>query len=326
MSLPDEPFEQWLAQAAGRLAQRLPTQATTPGFYLHFGADYPLPGLFDSPPNTIPLDDLLPGLPQGPNLDGTPPALLAGLCHGVPVLAAIGNRRVAEGHGHRIPLFPTALAAFMGIRNHLFLDTAVSLSPDFKIGKWGMLTDFACDFSFSPLEGLHHLLPTPFPDLSQTLDQAQNAEVINALAEFGDPPRLCTYHGIPGFHLPTPAEANRARRDGGDFLGHDLVLHLILAHAWGCRVSALALAGLQLLPGSQIRSCREEMLETGRLCSPQLQRGLRKAIREMADAAQGYKVNLLPDADADELLRESIRQSATRSSPLKAFLKRRDTP
>ena len=46
----------------------------------------------------------------------------------------------------------------------------------------------------------------------------------------------------------------------------------------------------------------------------------------MADAAQGYKVNLLPDADADELLRESIRQSATRSSPLKAFLKRRDTP
>ena len=68
------------------------------------------------------------------------------------------------------------------------------------------------------------------------------------------------------------------------------------------------------------------MLETGRLCSPQLQRGLRKAIREMADAAQGYKVNLLPDADADELLRESIRQSATRSSPLKAFLKRRDTP
>ena len=59
MSLPDEPFEQWLAQAAGRLAQRLPTQATTPGFYLHFGADYP-------PPRRV-------GRPRTPTPAGPPP-------------------------------------------------------------------------------------------------------------------------------------------------------------------------------------------------------------------------------------------------------------
>ena len=319
----DADFPLLLQRAAQALTPPSP-QETPPDYYLHFGAEYTLRELFDQPPEFIPWTDLLPELPPDPNLDGAQPAFLVGRCQDVPVLAATGNRRVAEGFGHRMALFPTALAASLGIRNHLFLDTAVSLSPDFKTGKWGMLTDFISDFSFSPLEGLHGLLPTPCPNLSDALNQIQNAEVLNALAEYGDPPRLCTYHGLPGFQLPTAAEANRTRRDGGDFLGHDLVLHLILAHAWGCRVSALALAGIQLLPGTRSHFQREDMLETSRLCSRQLTQGLRRAIREMADAARGYGENLLPETDADELLRDSIRRSATRSSPLKAFLRPRE--
>ncbi len=316
----DAPFVSQLQGAAQALGSRFP-QGAPPHFYLHFGAEYALGELFDQPPEAIPWTDLLPDFPSDPNLDGAIPTFLAGLCLGVPVLASVGNRRVAEGFGHFPALFPTALAAYLGIPNHIFLDTAASLSPEFKIGKWGMLTDFVSDFSFSPLEGLHGLLPTVCPNLSDALSQIQNAEVLNALAEYGDPPRLCTYHGTPGFQLPTAAEANRIRRDGGDFLGHDLVLHLILAHAWGCRVSALALAGIQLLPGTRSLFRREDMLETSRLCSRQLTQGLRRAIRELDEAARGYGENFLPETDADELLRESIRRSATRSSPLKAFLR-----
>ncbi len=290
-------------------------------FYVHCGADYGMAGLFDEAPREFLLSELS-GEDGGLNLDGEEPRLLLGVVHGVPVAVASGVRRVAEGRGHLPALFPTALAARWGVRNHLFLDTAASLSPEFKAGKWGILSDFVSHFAFSPLEGLQGLLAHPWPDLSEALDQVQNSELVNALAEFGDPPRFCTVHGVPGFQLPTEAEAQRIRADGGDFLCHDLVLHVALSHAFGCRVSALVLAGVQLLPGRRSRFCREDLLETGKFCSKALRQGLRKAVREMADAVDGYGENVLPETDADELLRESIRRSATRSSPLKAFLKR----
>ncbi len=311
--------EQFRACLDGAL-RRLEGEAV-PMFYVHCGADYGMVGLFDDLPREYSISGLS-GEEGGLNLDGEEPRLLLGSVQGVPVMVSVGVRRVAEGRGHLPALFPTALAARWGVRNHLFLDSAASLSPEFKAGKWGILADFASHFAFSPLEGLQGLLAHPWPDLSEALDQVQNSELVNALAEFGEPPRFCVVHGVPGFQLPTEAEAQRIRADGGDFLCHDLVLHVALSHALGCRVSSLVLAGVQLLPGRRTRFTREDLLETGKFCAKALRQGLRKAIREMADAADGYGENVLPEADADELLRESIRRSATRSSPLKAFLKR----
>ncbi len=320
MALETQTFLDKVATAAQRLRQELP-QDFQGLFYLHFGADYAMGGFFEDVVAEIPLWKLSEDLPDTRNLDGEEVVLRAGHCNGVPVLAACGARRVAEGYGPLAALFPTALAWAMGAKNHIFLDTAVSLHSDLKAGKWGMLTDFVNDFAFSPLEGLHQQVPNPYPNLSETLDQIQNSELINALAEFGDSPKLCTYHGVPGFHLPTVAEARHAREAGAEFLGHDLVLHLILAHALSCRVSALVLAGAQILPGAIPHFTRQEMLETGVFCSKQLKQGLRKALREMEDALEGYGENLLPEADVEELLRAKIQQCATRSSPLKAFLR-----
>lgn len=320
MTLEHGTFRKVLAQAEEVLKDRLP-EWRTPSFFLHFGAKYEMRGLFDDTPTEFPLHCLSDDLADRPNLDGETACLQYGLCDGVPILAAIGTRRLAEGDGLLSVLFPTALAATIGVKNHIFLDTALSLTPEIKAGKWGMLTDFVNGFAFSPLDGLQELMATTFPNLTETLDQVQNSEVINAIAEFGDAPILCTYHGLPGFHLPTPAEANRIRENGSDFLGHDMVLHLILSHAMGCRVSALVLAGAQILPSARPRITREDMLETGVFCSKQLRQGLRKAIREMEDAADGYAENLLPDTDADELIHASIKSSATRSSPLKSFLR-----
>lgn len=321
MSFDTSTYNEALADAASILACRLPS-AERPFFYLHLGAEYDLAGFFDAPPAEIPLHELSPSLPRARTLDGEEARLLAGRIEGVPVLASAGARRVADGHGALAALFPTALASIMGVKNHIFLDTAISLVSEFKAGRWGMLADFVSDFSFSPLEGLHGMLDKPFPDLAHTLDQSQNSEILNAMADFGEPPRLCIYHGIPGFHLPTSAEAARSRAIGADFLGHDLVLHVILSHALGCHVSALVLAGVQLLPGFPRSFTRDEMRETGLFCSGQLRQGLRRAILEVRRASEGYAENILPESDADEVLCRNIKLSATRSSPLKAFLRR----
>ena len=221
-------------------------------------------------------------------------------------------------------LFPTAVAEELGARRHIYVDTAISLDPELKAGKWGMLTDFINGYALSPLDGLHGLLEKPYPDLTDVFSQHQNSEIINALAEFGPPPRLCTFYGHPGFHACTRAEARLARNAGAELIGHDLVLHLIFSHALGCRVSALLLAGAQLLPDGGAPVRREEMRGTGHFCSAQLVNGLRKALAELDRETEMPELLSTTDDDVDEFLTASIKQCATRSSPLKAFLKRPD--
>ena len=321
MALLLQAFQGQVASAADVLRSRVTCQHV-PHYYLHFAGQYDLKGLFDETPETIPLAQLSSEVTPTSNLDGLEPSLLLGNCNGVSILAATGIRQTAEGLGMLEALFPTALAARAGVQNHIFLDTAVSLQSDWKAGQWGMLSDFINGYAFSPLDGLQGMLRHSFPNLSEVFSQVQNSEIINALAASGDAPKLCTYYGMPGLQLPTAAEARMIRECGADFLGHDLVLHIILSYALGCRVSALTLAGMQILPGVMHHGTQKELSETALFCSRQLCQGLRNAIRSLYDAAEGYVENLLPEADADELIRASIQRSATRSSPLKAFLRK----
>ncbi|MCQ2402292.1 MAG: hypothetical protein MJ202_01010 [Lentisphaeria bacterium] len=321
MPFVSQTFQQQVASAAEALKTSLRGRQA-PAYYLHFAGQYLLPGLFDDTPETIPLAQLSSEASSMPNLDGQEPAVLLGCCDKVPVMVATGIRRTVEGCGMLEALFPTVLAEQVGVRNHIFLDTAISLQSEWKAGQWGMLSDFINGYAVSPLEGLQGMLEHSFPNLSEVFSQVQNSEIINALAAVGDAPKLCTYYGVPGFHLPSMAEARMIREQGADFLGHDLVLHVILSYAMGCRVSALALAGGQILPGMSPHFTRQELTETEHFCSRQLCQGLRTAIRSLHDSAEGYVENVLPDADADELIRASIQRSATRSSPLKAFLRK----
>ena len=313
-------FHAAVRRTAAALRERLPGQPP-PQYYLHFGADYDLSRLFDAPAERFFLAQCS-EWEGGANLDGEEPELRFGLCAGVPVVASCGGRRHAEGVGMAEVLFPTAVAEELGARSHIYVETAISLDPELKPGKWGMLTDFINGYAVSPLDGLHGLLDNPYPDFSEAFSQHQNSEIINALAEFGPPPRLCTFYGHPGFHACTRAEARLARAAGAEFIGHDLVLHLVFSHALGCRVSALLLAGAQMLPNGGARVTREEMRGTGHFCSPQLVNGLRKALAELGREVEMPELLAAPDDDVDEFLTASIKQCATRSSPLKAFLKR----
>lgn len=328
MTLTHANFNDVARQAAQRLATHF-SAWNTPRFFLHCCGGFDLDGLFDDIPQTFSLTEL-PELPKTPGTDGVEPQLLYGNCHELSVLVQCGTWRLADGYGLLPELLPIAVAQTVGIPNMVFIDCALSLNPDLKTGHWGMLTDFINGFSLSPLDGLHHLLAQPFPNLAETLNQFQNSEIINALGDIGETPLLCTFLGRPGFHLFTPAESKVAAAQGADFLGHDLPLLLTFAHAMGLRVSSLVLAGAQLAPGDHApRLGRQDFLETAHFRSPQLVRALRHAIAEMEHRPQdeapdttGPISSTSDTVDADELLAASIRRAATRTSPLSIYLKK----
>lgn len=327
MTLTHANFNDVARQAAQRLATHFSTW-NTPRYFLHCNGGFNLDGFFDEKPQVFPLKEFS-ELPSTPNADGEMPQLLWGDCHELSILVQVGSWRLSDGHGLLPTLLPVAVAQAAGIPNAVFIDCALSLNPDLKAGHWGMLTDFINGFAFSPLDGLHHLLDQPFPNLAETLNQFQNSEILNALGEIGETPMLCTFLGRPGFHLFTTAEVKVAHSQGADFLGHDLPLLLAFAHALGLRISSLVLAGAQLSPDAPgTRITRQDFLETARFRSPQLARTLRRAIAELEHRPQDEEpsakqpVSDQETPDADELLAASIRRAATRISPLSKYLKR----
>jgi len=326
---PDD-FGEMLRHARESLLPQLTDGAVgRPAFYIHLGGCFTAAAesLFDEePPLRLPLHTLCPALPQEETAEAALPEFLYGRCREVPILALRGERRLADGAPQWAVTFPTALAAFCGITSHIYIDTGMSLHPDLKSGHWAMLNDFINGYAFSPVDGLRRLAPTPYADLSQLFSQHLNSELLNAMAGFGDAPMLTTFMGVPGFHICTHAEAKRHRDDGADLLGHELVLHLMLAAAFDCKVAAMVLAAFQLLPARpQTPLTRQEAMATAEFCTPQLLAGVKRALADLHQVQRnGMEESLLPEADADDAIHQNIRKAAAagRSSPLKAFLKR----
>ena len=188
---------------------------TTPSFFVQFGTGFAADLLFDEEPQSLELSKL-PNMPDYHNPDFEHPSLLYGLCMGVPVLALRGHRHLYEGLGTYPCVFPICTAWKLGIRRHVFIEGALSLRTELKPGTWTLLTDYINGHGVSPLDGLHHLLNTPFPDMMDALSQHQNSEFVNAFAERGIDPRLCVYMSRPGSQFCTVAEAEASRQSGAD--------------------------------------------------------------------------------------------------------------
>jgi purine nucleoside phosphorylase len=261
-------------------AQALPTLFSAwqvPEIFLQLGPGFQPIGLFDGTPQAIPLSSL-PGMPAAPTPDGIHPELLFGLCHGQPLLAQVGHRHLAESLGLAPCLLPCASACLCGCRRLILASCGLSLRQDIKAGTWTLLTDFLNWHHLSPLDGLSPLFPQAYPDMTQALSQEFNSEIVNSFSEVGVHPRLVTYLSFPGHHFCTYAEASLLRTLGADIYGHDLVMEIMLGHALGAQVSALVLAGGQMLDGLPHRLTRQELLDTADFCSRDLMRGIRKML------------------------------------------------
>ncbi len=289
-------------------------------FFLQFGPGFDTVALFDREPLRLPLSQL-PGMPLQATPDQVQPCLLFGVSRGVPVLVSQGHRHLSEGLGLYPCILPLATAWHLGIRMHLFIDNGISLIPEIKTGNWTLLTDFLNGYAFSPLDGLHELLEQFFPNLNHALSQELNSEVVNALDQVGINFRLCTYQAVPGFHFCTGAEAELARKNGADILGHDLVMEIILSHALGCRVSAAVLACGQNLNAGHTSLKRHEAVATCQFCGTEFLRGLGLALQEISRARNNAPQIRLPDAEAGEILQKSITIKSDKKHPFKLLRK-----
>lgn len=305
--------------AASFLQEKFPG-VDSADFFLQFGPGFDTVALFDSEPLCLPMDQL-PGMPLQPTPDQVQPCLQFGCSRGVPVLVSQGHRHLSEGLGLYPCILPLATAWHLGIRKHLFIDNGISLIPEIKTGNWTLLTDFLNGYAFSPLDGLHELLENFFPNLNHALSQEFNSEVVNALDQVGINFKLCTYQALPGFHFCTGAEAALARKNGADVLGHDLVMEIILSHALGCRVSAAVLACGQNLNAGHTSLKRHDVLATCQFCGTEFLRGLGIALQEISRAEKKIPQIRLPDAEAGEILQQSITIKTGKKHPFKLLRK-----
>ncbi|NMA43769.1 MAG: purine-nucleoside phosphorylase [Oligosphaeraceae bacterium] len=313
-------FREHIIQAQQCLRKNFP-DIEQAGMFLQFSAGFETETLFDANPLSMKLAEL-PGMPTYPTPDGVQPQFYFGHCRKLPVLVLAGHRHLCEGNGLLPCLLPTLAAGSLGMRKHLYVGHALSLIPEIKSGHWCLLTDFLNGYAFSPLDGLHSLLENPFPDLSAALSQELNSEIVNAMHQVGLDFRHCTYQSLPGLHFCTGAEAELARKNGADILGHDLVMEIMLAYAMGCKVACIMLAGAQNLhPGKGSKLKREELLLTSKLCSPQLMRGLPIALIEIEKNEKYGSVPRLPEAEADELLQQSTTIKSNKELKLKILRK-----
>ncbi len=311
-----------LSEGVQQAAKLLPTRFPNwqpPQFFLQFGSGFDLETLFDAPASSLPMQEL-PGMPCQPTPDREHPVLQYGAICGIPVLAARGHRHLYEGLGLYPCLLPLCTARKLGAQRHLFIGSGLSLRQEIKAGTWTLLVDYINGHSLSPLDGNHDLLESSFPDMTGTFSQEQNSELVNAMSEVGLSPRHSVFMARPGSQFCSVAEAEVARSNGADLIGHDLVMEIIMAHALGCKVSALVLAAAMApdYRGKPLR--RQDLLDNCRFCSRDINRGLRKAMPELiADAAPPIR---LPDAEADDILHQDFKRPTGRTTPNPLALKK----
>lgn len=290
-----------------------------PQFFLQFGSGFDLETLFDAPAPPLPMQEL-PGMPCQHTPDREHPDLLFGTVSGIPVLAARGHRHLYEGHGVYPCVLPLCTAWKLGAKRHLFIDSGLSLRPEIKTGAWTLLVDYINGHHFSPLDGNHALLESPFPDMNGALSQEQNSKLVNAMSEVGISPRHGVFMARPGSQFCTVAEAEVARSGGADLIGHDLVMEIIMAHALGGQVSALALAAA-MAPDYRAKPLRrQDLLDNCRFCSRDIIRGLRKALPELIAGAE--PPSRLPAADVEDILHHDFKRPTGRQTPNPLSLKK----
>lgn len=267
---------QRVREAAAALPSRFPDWRA-PCAFVQLGAGFEPEGLFDEKLGSVALSDLGLASPR-PSAAGAPLRLLLGTVGATQLLVGHGHRYVYEGGGLPETLLPVVAAALAGIPDIVLIESGCTLRDDLKCGTWMAATDYINAAGTCPVEGFLDILTEPFLDMTDALSQSLNAQIVNAAAQAGIGPRLGVYQATSGPQFDTPAEAEAARRNGADMLGHGIVPETVLAALLGCRVSALILAAEPAAAYHGRRLRRTNVLEAASFCSPAMMRALRLAL------------------------------------------------
>lgn len=240
-----------------------------------------LAALVESPVE-IPFEDV-PGLP-GVGVGGHSGRYLAGRLEGKPVLLQAGRYHLYEGHPPEIVCAPVRIARRLGAGTVILTNAAGAIAPRLSVGAIMLLNDHLNLQWRSPLVGAVLEGEERFPDMSAPYDPELQKIAMAAAGDLGIPLEPGVYAAVLGPSYETAAEIRMLAGLGADAVGMSTVPEVLAARAGGMRVLAFSLitnraTGLRTDPLGH-----EEVLEVGRRAGVELERLLRRIVRDLAPA------------------------------------------
>lgn len=182
----------------------------------------------------------IPGWPR-PTVAGHAGRLVLGTVRGRQVAVLAGRSHFYEGHPMSSVVFPTRVAARLGVRVLILTNAAGGINTSFAEGALMVIEDHLNLTGTNPLIGPNDDRFGPrFPDMTQVYSRRLRALADRAAADLG----LALAHGVyVGLHGPsyeTPAEIRFLRTIGADAVGMSTVPEAIVAGHMGLEVLGIS--------------------------------------------------------------------------------------
>jgi purine-nucleoside phosphorylase len=211
--------------------------------------------------------------------------LVIGELEGQQVLAMQGRIHFYEGYTMQQVTLPVRVMQRLEIKILIVTNAAGAIHPDFIPGDVMLITD---NLNLAGMSGLNPLIGPNldefgprFPDMSQAYDR-QLCDLARKVAREGNLLlREGVYAGLSGPSFESPADLRFLRMAGADSVGMSTVSEVIVARHGGTRVLGFSgISNKANLDGNTITS-HEEVLESGRLIVPKLEKLIRGVLRSL---------------------------------------------
>ncbi len=182
----------------------------------------------------------IPGFPASAVV-GHAGELVAGKCHGVPVVVLSGRVHFYEGHAMKDVVFPARVLGLLGCRTVIVTNAAGGVDRSFKAGDLMLIEDHLNLFGTNPLVGKNEDdLGPRFPDMSDAYRADLRKAALAVAKRERIPLRRGVYAGVHGPSFETPAEIRAFRTMGANAVGMSTVPEVIALSQMGVGVVGIS--------------------------------------------------------------------------------------
>ena len=234
-------------------------------------------------PTIIPYPEL-PGWPTS-TVIGHAGRLVIGELEGQPLLVMQGRVHYYEGYSMAQVTLPVRVMQRLGIRILIVTNAAGAINPAFLPGDVMLITDH---LNLAGMAGLNPLIGPNldefgprFPDMSQAYDRS----LCDLARKVAKDNQIILNEGVyvclSGPSFESPADLRFLRTAGADAVGMSTVPEVIVARHGSTRVLAFSgISNKANLDGNTVTS-HEEVLESGRVLVPKLEKLIRGVLRAL---------------------------------------------
>ncbi len=210
--------------------------------------------------------------------------MVIGQLEGRSVLVMQGRVHYYEGYSMGQVTFPIRIMQLLGIQTLILTNAAGGLNTSFVAGDVMLITDH---INLIGMAGLNPLrgpnddsLGPRFPDMSQAYDLGLRTAALRVAADNGIDLKQGVYICLAGPSFESPADIKFLRLIGADAVGMSTVPETIAARHGGLRVLGFSgISNALPMPGVNVETTHEEVLEAGRMIVPKLTTLIRGVLR-----------------------------------------------